>query len=83
MKIYKCDGRNCKTEAGERDSWITIGSEDERSLCIENNTRYKGIIALGRHKPIHFCSPKCCIDYLFGDKLTVVRTSPTDNTEAQ
>ena len=72
MKIYKCDNGDCKMEAGELDSWLTIGTSDETSnLYIMNNTHYQGLKEMGRHKPIHFCSAKCFIKFLFGDGLAV------------
>lgn len=72
MKIYRCDNGNCRIESDELSSWLTIGSSDEKSnLYIMNNTQYLGLKEMGRHKPIHFCSAKCFIKFLFGDGLTV------------
>ncbi len=82
MKIYKCDNKWCTQEQPDVDSWITIGTGTElNNLFITNNTYFKGIISLGRHSDIHFCSAKCCIRFLFGDELAVTAVTPISSEE--
>lgn len=68
IKIH-CD--ECKNELSE-DSLITIsGGKNELSFNnnMESNSRNLTnkvkIYHLNNHRPLHFCSKKCCVNFFF------------------
>lgn len=68
MKIYRCDGKECSLESETVDHWLSLGSKNN-SLFFENGKRDAfdgGLISLGGHRDIHFCSKRCFISYFFG-----------------
>ena len=75
MKVYKCDGKlndgsSCNEISDNTESWLTIGSHDNKSLCVENNLENRGVVQMGRHSDIHFCSKQCFINFIFQSETT-------------
>ena len=70
MKVYKCDGKlndgsSCNETSDNTESWLTIGSHDNKSLFAENNLENRCLVQMGRHSDIHFCSKQCFINRFF------------------
>ena len=70
MRVFKCDGLNndgwhCRSESDNLESWLTIGSHGNTSLFVENNLEKRGLVQMGRHSDIHFCSKQCFINRFF------------------
>jgi len=65
MKVYKCDGKECKNEVTDLEyGWISIGSKDGNSLCIKSSLATQSHYTMANYTDLHFCSEKCLVDKL-------------------
>lgn len=65
MKIYKCDGKECKNEIEDLEcGWMSIGSKDGTSLNIKNSLSAQSHYMMKNCRDLHFCSEKCIIDFI-------------------
>lgn len=73
MKVYKCDGKECKNEVEDLErGWISIGSKDGHSLNIKSSLVSQSHYTLNNYTDLHFCSEKCLIDKILNRNQVVL-----------